>query len=155
MLKSYVILFWVHGMRIKVMENGPLVFEFDDSTELELENGEKFTDLKTLTICRCGQSDNQPFCDDSCNEKNFLAKGGEIELIWGQVETKEINIKTDGPIKIPLRGRYIYKKDLEKEERTEKKMALCRCGKSETKPFCDGTHKKIKFESIGGKIKIR
>jgi CDGSH-type Zn-finger protein len=26
-------------------------------------------------------------------------------------------------------------------------IALCRCGKSRMKPFCDGTHKHIRFEA--------
>ena len=26
-------------------------------------------------------------------------------------------------------------------------LALCRCGKSQKKPFCDGTHNKTDFES--------
>lgn len=28
-----------------------------------------------------------------------------------------------------------------------KPVALCRCGKSENKPFCDGTHNKVDFAS--------
>ena len=29
-------------------------------------------------------------------------------------------------------------------------IALCRCGKSRTRPFCDGTHKVIGFQAAGG-----
>ena len=29
-------------------------------------------------------------------------------------------------------------------------MALCRCGQSKNKPFCDGTHNDVGFESRGG-----
>jgi len=32
---------------------------------------------------------------------------------------------------------------------TRAKLALCRCGHSETKPFCDGTHKRVGFDSSG------
>lgn len=27
------------------------------------------------------------------------------------------------------------------------RIALCRCGQSSNKPFCDGTHGKVEFES--------
>lgn len=29
-------------------------------------------------------------------------------------------------------------------------IALCRCGRSQIKPFCDGTHKLIGFRASGG-----
>jgi CDGSH-type Zn-finger protein len=28
------------------------------------------------------------------------------------------------------------------------KIGLCRCGHSEAKPFCDGAHKKMNFQSV-------
>lgn len=33
-----------------------------------------------------------------------------------------------------------------KEFETKETIALCRCGQSATKPFCDGTHNKAGFQ---------
>ena len=50
-------------------------------------------------------------------------------------------------------GPYIVKGDVElidadgKRFPVEKRMALCRCGASTEKPFCDGTHSKIGFQA--------
>ena len=32
--------------------------------------------------------------------------------------------------------------------------ALCRCGQSENKPFCDGTHRKVKFSAPAAEVTI-
>ena len=33
-------------------------------------------------------------------------------------------------------------------------LFLCRCGQSATKPFCDGTHRKVKFEAPGAELDL-
>jgi CDGSH-type Zn-finger protein len=47
-----------------------------------------------------------------------------------------------------LRGNFtIVDQDGNPVERVRETVALCRCGRSQSKPFCDGTHKVIGFEA--------
>ena len=56
----------------------------------------------------------------------------------------------DGPLLV--RGPFDLKdQDGNDIERRRKTIALCRCGRSRLKPFCDGTHKKIGFKAAGGR----
>jgi CDGSH-type Zn-finger protein len=78
---------------------------------------------------------------------------------------KRIRIVKDGPYIVtgwvPLAKEYIVrdKDGVPKEWKRGSKYpvsetyALCRCGESSTKPFCDGTHAKIKFD--GTEVAIR
>jgi CDGSH-type Zn-finger protein len=50
--------------------------------------------------------------------------------------------KVTGPVKLIDADEREY--DLGKEGET---IALCRCGGSTTKPFCDGTHSQIGFQA--------
>lgn len=60
----------------------------------------------------------------------------------------EIKPKDNGSLRIS--GDFVIK-DIDGDVfdlggRTE--ISLCRCGHSNNKPFCDGTHKKINFQSV-------
>jgi CDGSH-type Zn-finger protein len=53
---------------------------------------------------------------------------------------------TDGPLLV--RGDVdLVSPTGEPIERTRKTVALCRCGVSTIKPFCDGTHKLVGFRT--------
>src|SRR5580704_9175567 len=76
----------------------------------------------------------------------------------GKSSPKKIVVSKDGPYKVsggvPLSMQIItpnkegfswdWKKAKDFETQTE--FSLCRCGHSKNKPFCDGTHAKIKFD---------
>jgi len=54
-----------------------------------------------------------------------------------------IKIKDNGPYLVEGEFRLV---DMQGNEIPIKKSALCRCGGSTTKPFCDGTHSRIGFQ---------
>jgi CDGSH-type Zn-finger protein len=54
-----------------------------------------------------------------------------------------ITIKENGPLLIDGDFKLV---DAAGNEVPAKKRALCRCGGSTMKPFCDGTHSKIGFQ---------
>lgn len=54
----------------------------------------------------------------------------------------------DGPVLVRGPVRLLDERGQEVEQRRTP-IALCRCGKSRLRPFCDGTHKLIGFRSPG------
>ncbi len=101
------------------------------------------------TLCRCGASKNKPFCDQSHKEIGFDATG---EPPSGKTDALEVR---DGELAIdPERdGPYQVRGNLEIISGTGRVVArvqnarLCRCGHSNTKPFCDGSHARVGFRS--------
>jgi CDGSH-type Zn-finger protein len=66
----------------------------------------------------------------------------------GQMPT-ELTPYPDGPYL--LRGDFVLRApDGGEIDPRRKTVALCRCGASRRKPFCDGTHKLIGFRAPGG-----
>jgi CDGSH-type Zn-finger protein len=52
----------------------------------------------------------------------------------------------DGPVLVQASGEYVVRAG-GKDESKPGPFALCRCGQSSSKPFCDGTHRKVGFRA--------
>jgi CDGSH-type Zn-finger protein len=214
--------------KIKISKNGPYLISGDipleketivvdaDDCPINWERGKKFPE-KSYSLCRCGKSENKPFCDGTHTKVNFdgtetaeqkytgrVFRGPGMDLVdirelcagagfcdggigtWkltkesGNPENKKMAIqqacncpsgrliavdkgkeiepkfeqsislveeparKCSGPLwakgKIPIES--ADGKEYEKRNR----VTLCRCGKSNNKPFCDGSHAAAGFD---------
>jgi len=99
-------------------------------------------------LCRCGKSRNKPFCDNSHEKVGFSDYGAVGEIGTRDHEDGgELTIKPvkDGPLMI--NGNLTIRNSSGREAWHGNRVALCRCGESANKPFCDGAHKKAGFKS--------
>ena len=101
------------------------------------------------TLCRCGASKNKPYCDGSHHEIGFGATGepptGKADMLPVRDGVLAISPQLNGPLKV--RGNLEIVSGTGRVVARLTSAALCRCGGSATKPFCDGTHAKIGFRS--------
>lgn len=58
-----------------------------------------------------------------------------------------IKVTPSGPLLIT--GNFILEQQHQVSEITNKTSALCRCGNSKNKPWCDGSHLKHEFDKAG------
>ncbi|HEU4658303.1 MAG TPA: CDGSH iron-sulfur domain-containing protein [Capillimicrobium sp.] len=59
----------------------------------------------------------------------------------------EIKVRDNGPYKVTGPVRIVDVEGREFEIPEGRAIALCRCGHSQTKPFCDKSHREAGFES--------
>jgi CDGSH-type Zn-finger protein/uncharacterized Fe-S cluster protein YjdI len=130
--------------RIIIWHNGPLQLHGN----LAIEGAAVSIESETrATLCRCGASQNKPFCDNSHKEIGFEAE----EIASLNIEEAEsggkllITANHQGPLQIE--GNFTIESEDGKLLYRGKKAALCRCGHSKRKPFCDSSHKTIGFEA--------
>ncbi len=66
------------------------------------------------------------------------------------MERARITPYKDGPLLV--RGPFeLVDQDGNAIDAKRKTIALCRCGRSKIKPFCDGTHKATRFRAESGR----
>ena len=127
---------------LNVRENGPYAIR----AEIDLEgHGAMFR----ATLCRCGQSANKPFCDNSHRAASFTATGEpasrESEPLDARDGRLAITPLIDGPLQVI--GNLEVCSGTGRTVTRVETTRLCRCGASQTKPFCDGSHARIGFRS--------
>jgi CDGSH-type Zn-finger protein/uncharacterized Fe-S cluster protein YjdI len=129
---------------IAVQNRGPLFIRGD----LNLVSGADSKKKTRVALCRCGQSKNKPFCDNAHEAAGFSDHGA--------VGTSaDVNSPADGEFKIspapngPLlvSGNFRVLSSSGRVSFAGKKAALCRCGHSNNKPFCDGSHQAAGFSA--------
>jgi CDGSH iron-sulfur domain-containing protein 3 len=59
----------------------------------------------------------------------------------------EIKVRDNGPYKVTGRVRIVDPEGNAFEVEPGRPVALCRCGQSRTKPFCDKSHREAGFSS--------
>jgi CDGSH-type Zn-finger protein/uncharacterized Fe-S cluster protein YjdI len=126
---------------VRVRENGPLAFR----AELRLA-GESIG--YRATLCRCGASKSKPYCDGS-HAGAFIATGEPasddspaLEARNGSVEVTPL---PNGPLKV--KGNLEVVSGTGRTVKKATQLFFCRCGSSNNKPYCDGTHTKIGFST--------
>ncbi len=104
-----------------------------------------------VALCRCGQSRNKPFCDNSHREAGFADPGDVFE---GGVKPGtgvpaagplRVMVRSDGPL--VAEGPVTVQSADGRVTLTGGRAALCRCGQSRNKPFCDSSHLTAGFKA--------
>lgn len=129
---------------ISISQDGPLYLEGD--IEVTSADGTLLLKDTRVALCRCGASKNKPFCDNSHLKIDFK-DGGLLK----DVQVKPTQEGEDHTIRVrpSKNGPYLVQGPLHlvgTDDAVEgSQAALCRCGGSSNKPFCDGTHRAIDF----------
>jgi CDGSH-type Zn-finger protein/uncharacterized Fe-S cluster protein YjdI len=132
------------------IEDGPLLMVGD--LDVKTPDGEQITRENRLTLCRCGLSRNQPFCDNSHLRRGW--RSGPTNDPEKDPPPPRDGAADEPTLVVPLsdaslelRGHLrIYHSD-GKPLVDAGRVILCRCGQSGNKPFCDGSHGEAEFRS--------
>lgn len=134
---------------ITIIPDGPLYLRGD--IEIQNAEGEILLEDTRVAVCRCGASENKPLCDNSHKQVDFQAPASfnkaKLQPTDGGDSSQSkliLKLMENGPIL--LEGSYRVHSIANEAVNSSKNAALCRCGQSSGKPFCDGTHKEVGFE---------
>ncbi len=125
---------------VRVRENGPYAVHAQiESAVAEFR----------VTLCRCGKSNRKPYCDGSHTAAEFAATGEPVTIASEPLGERggrlTITPTLNGPLQ--LSGNVEICSGTGRTLLRTQSARLCRCGASDNKPFCDGSHARIGFRS--------
>lgn len=131
---------------VVVSNNGPYFIrgDLDIDAATDDSRGVAFR----AALCRCGASKNKPFCDNShefIGFKDYGAVGDKGEALTLSGGKLTVTQAANGPI--ILSGNIVMQNGSGRIAWMGTEVALCRCGASNNKPFCDGSHVAVGFKS--------
>jgi CDGSH-type Zn-finger protein len=133
--------------RLSPTPNGP--FHVQGDVRVVIDQGDTVFEGTETWLCRCGHSDNKPFCDGSHERVGFADPGALTKTPRPAEEPADgpltIILRPNGPLR--MSGPYALTAPDGSTCDVADKGSLCRCGLSQTKPMCDGSHKGSDFEA--------
>ena len=130
--------------------DGPLLMVGD--LDVREPDGSEITHETRLTLCRCGMTRNQPFCDNSHLRRHW--ESGPDHPPAKDLAPPPPGATEEATRVVPLENRSLEVKghlricDSDGRPLADAgRVVLCRCGRSENKPYCDGSHARSEFRS--------
>jgi CDGSH-type Zn-finger protein/uncharacterized Fe-S cluster protein YjdI len=134
---------------VVVQADGPLYVQGD----LRIADQPDEQDMAEVraAFCRCGASENKPYCDGRHAKIEFRdpaalpedAGADQAMADFGKGPVR-FTLAPNGPLLVE--GGCALKSEDGSSERYLERGALCRCGQSSRKPLCDGSHVAAGFE---------
>lgn len=131
-----------------VRPDGPFICVSEVMVTIQDAEGQLIAQEKELALCRCGRSASKPFCDGSHKRNDFQA-----DQEFSDERSEELAEENNGLVIVAKENAMLFLKGpvtifsrSGKSVTTRNKGALCRCGASGKKPFCDASHKKCGFK---------
>ena len=133
--------------RLTLIPNGPMSLE--GRIDLLGADGAVLREESKIFLCRCGESANKPFCDGAhsgCGFEDDAAVGAAKAKDPAEAaERVQVQLLANGPLM--LNGPVEIVDGAGEVRLSTGRAAICRCGASENRPFCDGKHKACGFEA--------
>ncbi len=128
---------------VVVTRDGPLNLRGD--LEVFDEAGERHLADFRASLCRCGGSQNKPFCDGSHVVKRFRDDGSVpvgTPLVCSDAVDAKLRARPEPEGPLHLEGPLTLESPDRRTMLAGNGAVLCRCGGSARKPFCDGSHRR-------------